>query len=359
MACKIGCIELFKIDFMNTPRITVLMPVFNAERYLREAIDSILIQTFEDFEFLIIDDGSTDSSVEIVRSYVDPRIRFFQNEVNCGISETLNRGIKLAACELIARMDADDVSYPHRLKKQYEYMMQHPNCALLSTWARVVTEDKRFVRLERYPSRFYYYNLTFECWMYHPTIMFRRAPVEAVGMYSMKYSEDYDLFWKISTAFEIGNLAEALVDYRLSSTSLNTVLKKKEYDIANEQNVLRNIRYYMGSNFEIPEHVRECFRHNFGPMAAMQSVDEVVEALKILTSITEKILTYKNPNFNEEHIQGAHYFKRNFIITQMCRELPAKKAVELLLRTHSWVVLYELTKHAVQWRLRRFTKVFM
>ncbi|HEY0743696.1 MAG TPA: glycosyltransferase [Chryseosolibacter sp.] len=344
---------------MKTPKVSVLMPVYNAERFLREAIDSILIQTFEDFEFIIIDDGSTDSSVDIVQSYVDPRIRFFKNEVNLGISETLNRGIRLASCELIARMDADDVSYPHRLQKQVDYMQAHPNCALLSTWARVITHDKRFVRLERYRSKFYYYNLTFECWMYHPTIMFRKQPVEAVGMYSMRYSEDYDLFWKVSTAFEIGNLAEALVDYRLSPTSLNTVLKKEEYDIANEHNVLRNIRYYMGSDFKISKPVLECLRHNFEPIVALQSVDEILEALKVLSSITDKILTYQNPNRNEEDVRGAHYFKRNFIVAQVCRQLPRKKAIELLLKTHSWMVLAEWTRHSVQWRLRRLAKSFM
>ncbi|HEY0653436.1 MAG TPA: glycosyltransferase [Chryseosolibacter sp.] len=344
---------------MEQPKVTVLMPVFNAERFLREAIDSILIQTFQDFEFLIIDDGSTDSSRQIIRSYVDPRIRYYENGSNLGISETLNKGIRLASCDLIARMDADDVSYPHRLQKQYDYMMQHQNCALLSTWARVITEDKRFVRLERYRSKFYYYNLTFECWMYHPTIMFRRQPVEAVGMYSMKYSEDYDLFWKVSTAFEIGNLAEALVDYRLSSTSLNTVLKKLEYDVANEQNVLRNIRYYMGADFPISQNELECLRHNFHPIAKRENVDEILEVLKILDAITEKILTHKNPNRDEEQIHAAHYYKRNFIIAEVCKLLPRKKAMELLIKTHSWMVLYEWTKHSVEWRVKRLAKVFM
>lgn len=335
------------------------MPVYNAERFLREAIDSILIQTFEDFELIIIDDGSTDSSVGIIQSYTDPRIRFFKNETNLGISDTLNKGIGLASCELIARMDTDDVSYPHRLQKQLDYMEAHPNCALLSTWARVITHDKRFVRLERYRSKFYYYNLTFECWMYHPTIMFRKQPVEAVGMYSMKYSEDYDLFWKVSTAFEIGNLAEVLVDYRLSPTSLNTVLKKQEYDIANEQNVLRNIRYYMGNEFKISKPVLECLRHNFEPIVARQSVDEILQALGILSAITERILTYQNPNRNEDHIRGADYFKRNFIIAQVCKLLPRKKAIELLLKTHSWMVLVDWTKHSLQWRLRRLAKSIM
>ena len=94
------------------------MPVFNGEKYLREAIDSILNQTLTDFEFLIIDDGSRDNCVQIISSYSDPRIKFVRNDTNLGISKTLNRGIEMASAEYIARMDADDISYPTRLQKQ-------------------------------------------------------------------------------------------------------------------------------------------------------------------------------------------------------------------------------------------------
>ena len=118
---------------MQKPLVTVLMPVYNGEKYLREAMDSILKQTLTNFEFLIIDDGSKDSSVKIINSYNDPRIKLVKNEINLGISKTLNRGIELASAELIARMDADDISYPSRLQKQYDYFTNNPECALLST----------------------------------------------------------------------------------------------------------------------------------------------------------------------------------------------------------------------------------
>ena len=108
------------------PLLTVLMPVYNAERYITESVDSILHQTLTDFEFLIIDDGSTDSTADIVRAYGDSRIRLIKNNVNLGISETLNKGIAIAQCELIARMDADDISLPHRLQTQFDYMIDHP-----------------------------------------------------------------------------------------------------------------------------------------------------------------------------------------------------------------------------------------
>jgi glycosyltransferase involved in cell wall biosynthesis len=337
---------------MNAPLMTVLMPVYNAERFLREAMDSILQQTFADFEFLIIDDGSTDTSIDIIQSYNDPRIRLVRNEKNIGISATLNKGIELASAELIARMDADDISYPERLKKQYEYMRSHPDCGMLSTWARVITHDKKFVRLERYRSNFYYYNLTFECWIYHPTIVFTKTAVKDAGMYSMPYSEDYDLFWQIARRYKIANLTEPLVDYRLSPTSLNTVLKKDEYDNANEQNVLRNIRFYMGSDFTIKKEYLEALRHNFIPILKSGKISDIKECLRILNEISAKILGTPNVNNDPASIKGAIYFKKQFIINQCSQQLPFAKRLFLLLTMGSLSSMTVQLQNSLQWRLK-------
>lgn len=344
---------------MVGPRLTVLMPVYNAEPFLREAINSILEQSFRPFEFLIIDDGSTDRSAEIVASYRDPRIRFVRNRRNIGITATLNKGIGLAACQLIARMDADDISHPQRLQKQYSYMARNPHCALLSTWARVISEDKKFVRLERYRTDFYYYNLTFECWMYHPTIVFRKSAVEQLGMYSMPYSEDYDLFWKLSVHFPIANLAEALVDYRITSTSLNMVSRKEEYERANVQNVLRNIRYYMGEDFQISHSSLELLRHNFKPIAANYSLRTVLRTLGILDRVTGKILKKENVNRDVKSIRRARYFKRKFILNELARSLPLFQSVTLLVRTQAWMSLMVLIKEYLKRNLKQRIKAFV
>jgi glycosyltransferase involved in cell wall biosynthesis len=341
---------------MIAPKISVLMPVYNAARFLNESIGSILSQTFFDFEFIIIDDGSTDNSVEIIRTFEDARIVLVRNEKNLGISETLNKGITLAKSSLIARMDADDVSHPSRLQKQYEYMSKNLDCALLSSWARVVSEDLKFVRLERYRSKFYYYNLTFECWMYHPTIMFRKREAEEVGMYSMPYSEDFDLFWKMSRRFKIWNIPEALVDYRLSSTSLNVVLKKEEYDDANKRNVLRNLRYYLGDDVVISDAILECLRHNFSPI--LSEVESLPDCLAILEKITKRLLKEENPNRNRKDILDAHYFKRQFIIAEIAKRLPRHKMFQLLAYTRSWQPLYEIISNGVQWRMKNLVRSF-
>jgi glycosyltransferase involved in cell wall biosynthesis len=343
---------------MVGPRITVLMPVYNAERHLREAINSILEQSFRPFEFLIIDDGSTDRSADIIASYCDSRIRFVRNTSNMGISATLNKGIALASCELIARMDADDISHPQRLQKQFGYMKRNAGCGLLSTWARVVSEEGRLVRLERYRPNFYYYNLTFECWMYHPTIMFRKSAVGQVGMYSMPYSEDYDLFWKMSMHFPIAVLPEALVDYRLSASSLNTVLKKEEYERANEANVLRNIRFYMGEDFTISHASLECLRHNFRPLLTHYHLCTVLESLAVLDAITEKILQKENVNRDVKSICRARYFKRRFILNELGKALPIMDSLELLIRTRAWMVLITVLKNFFKWQIKQKFNIF-
>jgi hypothetical protein len=256
-------------------------------------------------------------------------------------------------------MDADDISHPQRLQKQFGYMKRNPDCALLSTWARVISEDKKLIRLERYRSNFYYYNLTFECWMYHPTIMFRKTAVESVGSYGMAYSEDYDLFWKMSTKFKIGNLAEPLVDYRISSTSLNTVLKKAEYDVANEQNVLRNIRYYLGEDFQLSRSALECVRHNFKPVVQQYNIQTVNEALAVIDAVTDRMLQTENDNRDSRSIRRARHFKRKFILNELGRSLPVLQSIELLLRTHAWVTLFTLMKSFLYWQLRRKVKAFI
>lgn len=333
------------------PRVTVLMPVFNASRYLREAINSILNQTLTDFEFLIIDDGSTDDSTTIINTYNDARIRLLVNDQNSGISATLNRGIKEATCNLIARMDADDISYPDRLQKQVEYMEANPDCGLLSSWARVVNDDLTPVRLEKYHHEFYYYNLNFECWIYHPTVIFRRHAVENAGMYSNPYSEDYDLFWKIAREFRIHNLDEPLIDYRLSSTSLNTITKKTEYDIANRENVLRNLRYYMGPEYTLPEDWLQCLRHDFSLITGNKSNKPILACLRELDRITIAISRTPNINLNIDDVFHAARHKKDFIIEQIFHSLPIYRKFTFAFQSGKPSVLFWKIRKSLRWRL--------
>ncbi len=329
---------------MQQPRVTVLMPVFNAEKFLKEAIESILLQSFTDFELLIIDDASTDNSSSIIREFTDERIRLEKNETNLGISATLNRGIALAKGEWIARMDADDISYPERLRKQFDYCQANPDCALLSCWVRVINEDGNEIRVEKYKSRFYYYNLCFECWMYHPSIMCRKDALEEIGGYTTPYSEDFELFWQLSRKYKVWNLPEVLMDYRITSTSLHQVLRKQEYEEFQSRQVQRNIQYYVRNKLEISTSELECLRHNFDRMLSECSIASIVEILKKLDVVTEGILNKQNPNLEKSAIIEAAAHKKHFIILYFARNLPKMKAISLLVRLKKYGLLWDLIR---------------
>lgn len=340
----------------TSPIVTVLMPVYNAENYLREAIDSMLVQTLKNFEFLIIDDGSKDTSIAIIESYSDPRIRLVKNDANMGISKTLNRGIEMASCEYIARMDADDVSYPERLRKQYHYMLANPDCALLSTWAKMVDETGEHIRTEKYRSRLHYYNLTFECWMYHPTVMYKKSAVMNVGMYAIPYAEDFELFWQLSRKYKIACLEEVLLDYRVTSQSLHQVTKKKEYDETMDKQIIRNIHYYTGDQFKISSDELECLRFNYDPLFAKGNVDAILECLRKLDHINDCILQTPNANYNERDIKVAIFYKKEFIIRYFKRNLPRTQSFNLFLRLSMQRHFWRMVKIYSTRRVRRLLR---
>jgi glycosyltransferase involved in cell wall biosynthesis len=318
---------------MSLPLVTVLMPMYNAERHLHEAIDSILHQTLTDFEFLIIDDASTDKSIEIINSYTDSRIRLIRNEKNLGISATLNKGIEIASTELIARMDADDISYPTRLQKQYDFFQSNPDFALLSTSTRVVSPDNKPIRIDKFDSEYYYYNLNFICWMYHSTIMYKRSVVIDVGKYAVPYSEDFDLFWQISRKYKIYNLREVLLDYRESDESLSTNTKREEYENSQHKQVLRNIHYYTGSNYHLTYDEIECFRHDFIPLLEQNNCEAIIICVKKLDFISNCISKAVNVNNNPTAVQEAAYYKKEFILNYFYSNLPWFKSKWLIIRT--------------------------
>ena len=332
--------------------ITVLMPVYNAERFLSQAINSILNQTFTNFEFLIIDDGSTDNSVSIINSYTDNRIRFYRNDTNLGISPTLNRGIELASTELIARMDSDDVSYPERLQKQYDFISAKPDGALYSCWARVIGQDNQFIRQDDFNSLYYYYNLTFICWIYHSTVIFKKNAVQEVGMYNVPYAEDFELFWQLSRKYKIYNLGEILLDYRITDQSLHQVLKKTEYEKAEKEQLLRNFRYYAGSDYTIPDIYIKCLQHNFQPLLAEQSVSKVITCIRELVFLTQCILAKENVNRDPATIEIAAFFKRKFIIMFFAENLSPLKGILLLIRLQEGNILKGKIKNGIKKILR-------
>ena len=205
---------------MNVPRVTVLMPVYNAQATLREAMDSILGQTFTDFEFLIIDDGSTDSSAVNVRSYDDPRIRFVQNEQNLRLAATLNKGLDLARGEYVARMDADDISLPERLMKQVVFLDRNPEVGIVGVWATAFGEANFSIPQPADPESARA-KLLFDTCLVHPAVLIRRSFLQIHGLryLPLAHFEDYELWQRAARLFPVTNIPEWLFQYRVTGQS--------------------------------------------------------------------------------------------------------------------------------------------
>jgi glycosyltransferase involved in cell wall biosynthesis len=206
------------------PKVTVLMSVFNGEQFLGAAIESILGQTLSDFEFLIMNDGSTDKSKDIVLSYRDPRIRFVENERNLGLIASLNKGLDLARGEYIARMDADDISYPERLQLQVDYMDNHPKVGACGTCIKIFGDGIRLSTLRSVPDdhETIRTRLLFVNSINHSTVMLRKSFFDrfALRYGNFKYAEDYELWIRCIEHFELHNLPDFTIRHRISETSV-------------------------------------------------------------------------------------------------------------------------------------------
>lgn len=211
------------------PEVSVILPVFNAEKYVGEAIRSILNQTFPNFELLIINDGSRDSSQKVIDSFSDPRIIKIQQE-NIGLAATLNKGMALCRSPLIARQDNDDISHPQRLQLQFTEMQKRPGLALLGTCATIVNEsNKETGREHLHPAEdaILKFRLLFRNPFVHSTVMFRKEVAEHVGGYDydLRTFEDFNLWSKISRVAEVANLPQRLLRYREVSTGMSKQTK--------------------------------------------------------------------------------------------------------------------------------------
>jgi glycosyltransferase involved in cell wall biosynthesis len=197
------------------------MAVYNGEKYLAEAIDSILGQTFGDFEFVIVDDASTDRSFEIAGAYADPRVVLVRNERNLGLTLSLNRGLELARGEYVARMDCDDISLPERLARQVAFMDAHPEVGACGAWALEIDQDGKVIGAREAPVGEQLHYFYWRASLIHPAAMFRFER-GAGPRYdpAARYSQDYDLWFRIRAGRRLDNLPERLLLYRVHGESI-------------------------------------------------------------------------------------------------------------------------------------------
>ncbi|MEO0132855.1 MAG: glycosyltransferase [candidate division WOR-3 bacterium] len=202
------------------------MPAYNAEKYISEAIESILNQTFKDFEFIIVDDASTDKTWEIIQEYArkDERIKSLKNDINMKIAKTLNYGIQHASGLYIARMDADDISLPERFELQVNFMNNNPDVVVLGGGMIIIDEDGKPISKRSYYSndeeiRRHIFLFSPFC---HPTIFIRKDAFDNTGGYDPYYesAEDYELYSRLGRLGKFANLKEFIIKYRLTPNSV-------------------------------------------------------------------------------------------------------------------------------------------
>lgn len=234
------------------PKVTVVMSVYNGERYVRDTIDSILNQTFKDFEFVIINDGSTDRTVQMINKYQDYRIRLIENKENIGLARSLNIGLNMAEGEYIARMDTGDISMQDRLKKQVSILDSDKRIGLVGTaCAAVDTRGRELYRI--YPpcsdadirTRLPHTN----CFI-HSSVMFRRECIDTIGGYREIFdmAQDYDLWLRILEKYSVINIGEILHLWRLDMESA-TIGRREIQDIYMEfAKELASERRYLGKD---------------------------------------------------------------------------------------------------------------
>lgn len=238
------------------------MPVWNGELYLRQAIDSILAQTEQNHEFLIIDDGSTDDTVAIIESYQDPRIRLFQQE-HAGIVMALNRGVAESRAEWIARMDSDDIAHPDRLRRQWNYLTQRPDAILCHTQIKLIGETDYFTKVPRLvrSDALLRLKLCYECPIVHPTTMFRKdAFLDAGGyMEDERHAEDFALWGRLAAYGKMIALNEPLLSYRVHGGSISR--QQAEMQISLSQTISkRHCRIFMSLGEEEAERAINALR---------------------------------------------------------------------------------------------------
>jgi hypothetical protein len=211
------------------PTISVLMSVYNGARFLRSAVESVLAQTCRDFEFIVVDDGSTDGSAELLAGFQDPRLRLARNPDNVGLTRSLNRCLELARGRFIARMDSDDIAHPERFARQLEFLGAHPGIGVLGTAYTNMDRGGRPLFRSSFAGEhgFLVWYLFFQNPIAHPSVMISAEALRKVGGYrpEIRYGQDHDLWWRMAQNTRLCNLPEPLMRLRRhphSITSLHT-----------------------------------------------------------------------------------------------------------------------------------------
>jgi len=293
----------------SSPIVSVVLPVKNGAQYIGGAIDSILNQTFSDFELVIIDDGSDDATAKIVQNYTDPRIRLVSQE-NQGVSKAANHGFALAKGKYITRHDHDDLSMPTRLEKQVRFLENHPECGLVGAWAQIWSGAVPTSRVHRHPTSpgEIAFALLFNAPFVNASCLFRKEVLEWSGGYTEDENrtppEDYEFFSRIAQKFDLANLPEYLMIYREVLNSQSSSIRSEQ--ASKKDNFVSHLALFSGENLEyantgnifspsLDAHHFGCLVHGYfqaikGPINIISIEEKLYDAAKALS------IRFREPN---------------------------------------------------------------
>lgn len=266
-------------------KVSVILPVYNGAEYLRDCLDSLMHQTFGDFELVIIDDCSTDQTPDIIKQYSDTRIRYFKNDTNSGIVFSLNKAISLSQGEYIARMDADDICLPERLEKQVAFLDEHSDFGLISTWFEMFGAANGIVRYETDPERIKC-KLLFSLQLLHPGWMLRRSLLADHALSykeDYKYAEDWDLLVRAATVTRFSNIPQVLMRYRINPKQITHVFSEPQQKVADQ--VARD--QLAALEISLTDEEFRLYRNSFGRREVLLTPEEMKKLICILQTLEQ------------------------------------------------------------------------
>ncbi|MBI2010422.1 MAG: glycosyltransferase [Candidatus Chisholmbacteria bacterium] len=258
------------------PTVSVLMSVLNQAEYLASSLHSILTQTFTSFEFIIVNDASNPKTLKCLKQYPDNRIKIIHNPKRLGLARSLNRGLKFCRGIYIARMDADDIALPHRLKVQVDYLTKHPHIAGCGSAAAIIDRQGKKLGIKKFPApttKLKSVIMRYSPFI-HPTMMLRKKVFDAMGGYNATFNgaEDYDLWLRTLPIFDLVNLPQVLLMYRVhpQSVSWGSLKQVERQALRARVNALRHHQYPLWQSlflvkpslsFLVPQSIKKLIFH--------------------------------------------------------------------------------------------------
>ncbi|MDR1679072.1 MAG: glycosyltransferase family 2 protein [Prevotellaceae bacterium] len=293
------------------PKISVLMSAYNAEKYIKEAISSILNQTFTDFELLVINDGSSDATEKEILSFTDRRIVYVKNETNLGLANSLNKGMKLAKGEYITRMDSDDISLPNRFELQVDFLDKHEDVALCSTAMKLFGAGNDRTVILKSDSEQIKFELIFGSAIGHASSMFRKQLfIDNNLFYNQDYfpAEDYELWTRAVFVLTMTNLPDVLYLYRMHETQVTKVDNRALLKCKKIQSD------YLGRALNLPENELNFFVDDFINSTSI-NIEKIKEYKKILCLIFQA--NAKTKFFGKKFKKTLHRVFQNKLYTSL------------------------------------------